>query len=130
MLNILGEKQVCTSAASVYSTQITFPCFVKGKLTDVAYIFKLGWCRQRSTVLENSQFLAYVFINLSWWMHSRETDSSEALLTLCLWFPLLCSHVSTNIYIYIYIYIVLFGPVTPELGLIPLGQKNHATVNI
>ena len=27
------------------------------------------------------------------------------------------------IYIYIYIYIVLFGPVKPELGVIPSGQK-------
>ena len=28
-------------------------------------------------------------------------------------------------YIYIYIYIVLFGPVKPELGVIPLGHENH-----
>ena len=41
------------------------------------------------------------------------------------------------IYIYIYIYIVLFGPVKPELGVIPSGQKKkkekkekHSTVNI
>ena len=27
------------------------------------------------------------------------------------------------IYIYIYIYIVLFGPVKPELGVIPSGQE-------
>ena len=27
--------------------------------------------------------------------------------------------------IYIYIYIVLFGPVKPELGVIPSGQENH-----
>ena len=25
---------------------------------------------------------------------------------------------------------VLFGPVKPELGVIPSGQKNHSTVNI
>ena len=30
-----------------------------------------------------------------------------------------------NIYIYI-----LFGPVNPELGVIPSGQKNHSTMNI
>ena len=29
-----------------------------------------------------------------------------------------------DIYIYIYIYIVLFGPVKPELGVIPSGQEN------
>ena len=30
------------------------------------------------------------------------------------------------IYIYIYIYIyVLFGPVKPELGVIPSGQENY-----
>ena len=28
--------------------------------------------------------------------------------------------------LYIYIYIVLFGPVKPELGVIPSGQKNHS----
>ena len=28
--------------------------------------------------------------------------------------------------IYIYIYIVLFGPVKPELGVIPSGQENHS----
>ena len=33
----------------------------------------------------------------------------------------------TYIYIYIYIYIyVLFGPVKPELGVIPSGQGNHS----
>ena len=31
------------------------------------------------------------------------------------------------IYIYIHIYIqVLFGPVKPELGVIPSGQENHS----
>ena len=31
------------------------------------------------------------------------------------------------LYIYIYIYIVvLFGPVKPELGVIPSGQENHS----
>ena len=30
------------------------------------------------------------------------------------------------VYIYIYIYIVLFGPVKPELGVIPSGQENHS----
>ena len=29
-----------------------------------------------------------------------------------------------------YIYIVLFGPVKPELEVIPSGQKKHSTVNI
>ena len=29
------------------------------------------------------------------------------------------------IYIYIYMY-VLFGPVKPELGVIPSGQENHS----
>ena len=33
---------------------------------------------------------------------------------------------NTYIYIYIYIYIVLFGPVKPELGVIPSGQENHS----
>ena len=28
--------------------------------------------------------------------------------------------------LYIYIYIVLFGPVKPELGVIPSGQENHS----
>ena len=28
--------------------------------------------------------------------------------------------------LYIYIYIVLFGPVKPELGVIPSGQKNYS----
>ena len=41
-----------------------------------------------------------------------------------------CGHilltVNIYIYIYIYIYIVLFGPVKPELGLIPSGQENHS----
>ena len=37
--------------------------------------------------------------------------------------------------LYIYIYIVLFGPVKPELGVIPSGpkknkNKKHSTVNI
>ena len=27
---------------------------------------------------------------------------------------------------YIYIYILLFGPVKPELGVIPSGQENHS----
>ena len=31
--------------------------------------------------------------------------------------------VRRDIYIYIYIYIVFFGPVKPELGVIPSGQK-------
>ena len=31
-----------------------------------------------------------------------------------------------GITIYIYIYIVLFGPVKPELGVIPSGQENHS----
>ena len=30
---------------------------------------------------------------------------------------------SPFIYIYIYIYIVFFGPVKPELGVIPSGQE-------
>ena len=34
--------------------------------------------------------------------------------------------IRTYIYIYIYI-VVLFGPVKPELGVIPLGQENHST---
>ena len=32
-----------------------------------------------------------------------------------------------EIYIYIYI-LVLFGPVKPELGVIPSGQENHSGV--
>ena len=28
--------------------------------------------------------------------------------------------------LHIYIYIVLFGPVKPELGVIPSGQENHS----
>ena len=37
-----------------------------------------------------------------------------------------------TIYIYIYIYIkyVLFGPVEPELGVIPSGQENYSKANI
>ena len=31
-----------------------------------------------------------------------------------------------SIYLSIYIYIVLFGPVKPELGVIPSGQENHS----
>ena len=31
-----------------------------------------------------------------------------------------------HIYIYIHTYIVLFGPVKPELGVIPSGQENHS----
>ena len=34
-----------------------------------------------------------------------------------------------NIYIYIYIYI-LFGPVKPELGVIPSWQGNYSKGNI
>ena len=34
-----------------------------------------------------------------------------------------------QIYIYIYIYIVLFGPVKPEFGVIPSGQKNSEHLN-
>ena len=40
-------------------------------------------------------------------------------------YPLL-SFCNIYIYIYIYIYIVLFGPVKPELGVIPSGQENHS----
>ena len=36
------------------------------------------------------------------------------------------THTHTYIYIYIYIYIVLFGPVKPELAVIPSGQENHS----
>ena len=39
------------------------------------------------------------------------------------------THTHTHTYIYIYIYIereVLFGPVKPELGVIPSGQENHS----
>ena len=32
------------------------------------------------------------------------------------------THIHTHAYIYIYIYIVFFGPVKPELGVIPSGQ--------
>ena len=35
------------------------------------------------------------------------------------------THTHTHTYIYIYIY-VLFGPVKPELGVIPSGQENHS----
>ena len=35
-------------------------------------------------------------------------------------------YMNIYIYIYIYIYIVLFGPVKPELGVIPSGQENHS----
>ena len=38
----------------------------------------------------------------------------------------LYTHTHTHIYIYIYIYIVLFGPVKPELGVIPSGQENQS----
>ena len=36
--------------------------------------------------------------------------------------PTTHTHTHTNIYIYIYIYI-FFGPVKPELGVIPSGQE-------
>ena len=32
--------------------------------------------------------------------------------------------------LYIYIYIVLFGPVKPELGVIPSEQENYSKMNI
>ena len=36
-------------------------------------------------------------------------------------------YIQIYIHIYIYIYIgVLFGPVKPELGVIPSGQENHS----
>ena len=38
---------------------------------------------------------------------------------------LLKGHIYIYIYIYIYIIIVLFGPVKPELGVIPSGQENN-----
>ena len=35
----------------------------------------------------------------------------------------MCVFNYSYIYIYIYIYIVFFGPVKPELGVIPSGQE-------
>ena len=35
-------------------------------------------------------------------------------------------HTHTHTHTHIYIYIVLFGPVKPELGLIPSGLENHS----
>ena len=32
----------------------------------------------------------------------------------------------THTHTHIYIYIVLYGPVKPELGVIPSGQENHS----
>ena len=40
-------------------------------------------------------------------------------LSLCLFPP-------PSLSLYIYIDIVLFGPVKPELGVIPSGQENHS----
>ena len=36
------------------------------------------------------------------------------------------THTHTHTHAHIYIYIVLFGPVKPELGVIPSGQENHS----
>ena len=48
----------------------------------------------------------------------------------CLFLLILFSKVQHCFYIYIYIYIyiygVLFGPVKPELGVIPSGQENYS----
>ena len=33
---------------------------------------------------------------------------------------------NTDTYIYVYIQLVLFGPVKPELGVIPSEQENHS----
>ena len=46
-----------------------------------------------------------------------------------IWWWWWCIYVCFSIYIYIYIYI-LFGPVKPELGVIPSGQENYSRVNI
>ena len=35
-------------------------------------------------------------------------------------------HTYEYIYIYIYVVVVVFGPVKPELGVIPSGQGNHS----
>ena len=43
----------------------------------------------------------------------------------------MCECVYMCLYIYIYMYVcVLFGPVKPELGVIPSGQENYSRVNI
>ena len=54
---------------------------------------------------------------------------SSTFLNICIWFVIVV-HLYIYIYIYIYIYRererereVLFGPVKPELGVIPSGQK-------
>ena len=53
-------------------------------------------------------------------------QTSQSPLYFPTWF-LHYQRVSKSIYIYIYIYIyVLFGPVKPELGVIPSGQENHS----
>ena len=48
---------------------------------------------------------------------------------LLLSIPVVLFRVSLYIYIYIYVCVcvcVLFGPVKPELGVIPSGQENHS----
>ena len=53
---------------------------------------------------------------------------------MCIWFNKICINEDMllkctphiYIYIYIYIYMVLFGPVNPEVGIIPSGQENHS----
>ena len=47
-------------------------------------------------------------LNQSWIKHESYTHKMET---------------SIHIYIYIYIYIFIFGPVKPELGVIPSGQE-------
>ena len=53
---------------------------------------------------------------------------SESKLLYNLWRIILAVFQNTNsgIYLSIYLSIVLFGPVKPELGVIPSGQENHS----
>ena len=83
--------------------------------------------------------MSYIFINLS----VRPSQIYFSLfISLCLTYlsiylsqhvhACLCvclsarTHTHTHTHTHIYIYIVLFGPVKPELGVIPSGQENHS----
>ena len=60
---------------------------------------------------------SYIYIYIYIYIYNKEKWIKLTILSYTL--PII------YIYIYIYIYyIVLFGPVKPELGVIPSGQKN------
>ena len=55
----------------------------------------------------------------------------SSFLRVVLYFgPGVCVCVCVYVCMYVCMYIVLFGPVKPELGVIPSGQENHSQMNI